>query len=331
MKILMISLDNKILDKDSGVAKRMVEYGKTDELYILIPNRKKTQVDLSSTVHVQSTGGIKVLQFFSLLRYGNSIIKCNNIDNITTQDPFFTGLAGYIIKKLRKRHLEVQLHGDFFDSSYYKNKYPVRYRIGKSIVRRADKLRVVSQRIKKSLVEMGTEDKKINLKPIHVDVDKIRNHKVGINLRKKYVGYSKIFLALGRVEKIKNINLLIDLFGTIVEKNNKILLLVVGDGSEKKKIKEKVRRLGLEDNIKFEGWTNDPISYIKTSDCLLIPSLSEGYGLTAMEASVAGTAVIMSDVGIANHELKKSNIVKIVSSDLYGGFMKEIKNILFGI
>ena len=71
----MISLDKKILDSQSQVAGRMREYGKNDEIFIIIPDREIKTIDLSPSVRVFSTGGNKLAQFFRLKALGNKIIK----------------------------------------------------------------------------------------------------------------------------------------------------------------------------------------------------------------------------------------------------------------
>lgn len=108
---------------------------------------------------------------------------------------------------------------------------------------------------------------------------------------------------------------MIGVFVQVLKASPNYLLLVVGTGSEKLKLENKVKSLGLTNNIKFEDWTSDSASYIKTADCVLFPSLSEGYGLVAMEAVAMGTKLVMNDVGVANFELKPSDKVKIISLD----------------
>jgi len=328
MKKLMISLDKKILDKDSHVAQRMIEYGKEDELFIIIPSNQKIHLKLSPNVHVHATGGNKITQFIRTVRIGIKLSKEKKIEKVTTQDPFFTGLAGLKIKRVTGVALEVQLHGDFFSSDYYKKNYPLRYKLALYIINQADSLRVVGERIYKSLLELDIKKEKISIQPILIDKEKILKHKVQVDLHKKYSGYNKIFLVLGRLEKVKNIMFVVSIFEQEILKNNKdILLLIVGNGSQEKKLKEEVEITHTTENIKFESWTNDPISYLKTSDCLLFPSFSEGYGLVPVEASVAGCKVIMNDVGLANYELPTSALVNIIPIENHKKWIGEIKKI----
>ena len=151
------------------------------------------------------------------------------------------------------------------------------------------------------------------MKPIAVDEEKIKAYIPTIQLHEKYPGYEKIFLVLGRVEPVKNIAWLIDVFADVVKQKSNYVLLIVGSGSEEDTIRSQVTRYRLQENVKFEGWTNDPWSYLKTADCLLFPSLSEGYGLVVMEAIAAGTPVIMNNVGVAGYEMHGSDTVRIAT------------------
>lgn len=314
-KILIISLDKNILDQKSRAAERMKQYGQRDEIFIIIPAEKELGFDLSSSVHVFSIGGNKLAQFFGLLILGRKIIKEQKIDLITAQDPFFIGLLGFWLKKKTSVPLEAQVHGDFYGSDYYRRSgfgNWFRYYLSRWVIRRADHLRVVSQRIKESLIRLGMLAEKIEVRPVVVNEEEIKNDQPKFDLYKKYPGCEKIFLVLGRLETVKNISWLIDVFSQVIEKSPACLLLIVGTGSEKDKLVRKVERLGLTKNIKFEDWTDDPYSYLKTADCLLFPSLSEGYGLVVMEAMAAGTPVIMSEVGVAGYELKLGPKVTIV-------------------
>ena len=51
----------------------------------------------------------------------------------------------------------------------------------------------------------------------------------------------------------------------------------------------------------------------------------QGYGMVPMEANMAGKKVIMSDVGVANYELKPSENVIILPIDYKERFINEIK------
>ncbi len=321
----MISLDKKILDPNSQAAERMVEYGRVEDLYILIPGEKEPMVELSDQVSVYSIGGGRVKKFFRLIEKGLKLVDQKGIGFVTTQDPFFTGLVGCRLKKKKNIRLEVQLHGDFF-SRYYLKENILRYLLAGYVVKKADKLRVVSRRVEQSLIKLGIDREKIELKPIKIDIDKIKNHVPAFNLKDKYPGYEKTFVFLGRLEPVKNIPWLFRILKNIRDQK-KYLLLVIGDGGQRKNLENCAKRNKVQDNVRFLGWVDNPVDYLKTADALLFPSFSEGYGMAAMEAHAAGCKVIMSDVGVAGYELPASDRVKILPQGDFLWWLKEMMEV----
>ncbi len=294
----MISLDKNILLQDSLVTRRMIGYGKEKELFIIIPSRDRRTFDISETVHVQSTGGNRVVQFFRLLLIGRRLIKEKKIDEITAQDPLYVGLAGVCLKKMCGIKLEVQMHGDFL-GGYYGKRWVV-----KMSLHNADTIRVVGERIRQSILPLGIAPEKIIVRPVNNTVEIVTSTPVDVH--QAYPAYEKIFLVLGRLESVKNVLWLINVFKDAVG-DKKYLLLIVGKGSQQAAVQQQVG-----ESVVLEQWTDHPYEYIKSADCVLFSSLSEGYGLVPMEAHALGTPVIMNDVGVAHFELRPSDKVKII-------------------
>lgn len=319
MRQLMISLDKKISNPESRSAKRMVsygvqykkDYGDDSKIFILVPDRKKNRLPLSENVEVITSGGFnKLFQALNLLYIGNSIVNNEDIDNISTQDPFFIGFIGLLLKT-RKTKFQVQLHGDFYGSKYY-NKNFLRKTLGRIVMWRADKIRIVSRRIKQSLKDRGIEPRKMkrNVRPIEPfnTLDRVEKSTI---LHDRYRA-EKIFLWLGRIEPEKNLEFLIDVFAKVVQQKPNYRLLIVGDGKAEDSLRNKANQMQLLQNIIFVPWAQHPAIYLQNADCLVLPSLAEGYSLVVKEATAFNTTVIMNDVGVANYELKPSSKVKIL-------------------
>lgn len=307
MRQLMISLDKKILDITSAAAQRMVEYGKNNELYIVIPHAQKLEQNLSSSVRVYGSGGSsKVCQFFKTCKTARGLVPKFKIDSVTTQDPFFTGLLGLRVSHKFKISLEVQVHGDFFEGDFYRANIfgKIKIFIAKFVLRYADSIRTVGERVKQSLLKIGIEEEKIRIKPITLNVDSTMT--TGI------VQGKKGFVWAGRMEPEKNLIFLVDIFSKVVQRKPSSQLILIGEGSEKELLQQKVKKLNIENNIMFVPWLPSPIDYIKNAQALLLPSLTESYGAVAMEANRVGTPIIMNDVGVANYELKPSDKVRIL-------------------
>ena len=74
-------------------------------------------------------------------------------------------------------------------------------------------------------------------------------------------------------------------------------LLMVGDGPERGRAEWAAREAGLERKVHFLGKQDSIGQWIGTSDLLLLPSLTESFGLVALEAMACGVPVVASRVG----------------------------------
>ncbi len=74
-------------------------------------------------------------------------------------------------------------------------------------------------------------------------------------------------------------------------------LLLVGDGPERAKTERLVKKLGISDQVLFLGNSNEVPKILCYSDLFLLPSKTESFGLAALEAMAANTAVISTNSG----------------------------------
>ena len=104
---------------------------------------------------------------------------------------------------------------------------------------------------------------------------------------------------VSRLEFIKGMDLVIPAFKKILDQHGDTRLIVVGDGSLKEQMQQqavqfectsKVQWAGRQSQENLPGWYNQ-------MDIVLIPSRSEGFGLTAIEAMECGCVVVASDIG----------------------------------
>ena len=304
MKIIMISTDRKVFEEDSDVRRRFSLYGSlVDELHIIIFAKKSLLFKpekISQNVFLYPTNSP------SALRYVHDAIKMSDtisdIDLVTAQDPFETGVAGVALARKFGARLEVQLHTDFL-SPYFKKrniKNIFRVPIGKKVLKKADCIRVVSNRIKVSIEKELPHVRAVpTVLPIFIDIEKIQQTPISTDLHKKYPQFTHITLMVSRLEKEKDAGRAIDAFSKITGNHPKAGLVIVGDGGERKSLESAVKRLDLSKNVVFEGWHEDVVSYYKSADLFLNSSLYEGYGRTIVEALASGTPVLSTDVGVA--------------------------------
>ncbi|MFC5773349.1 MULTISPECIES: glycosyltransferase family 1 protein [Ectobacillus] len=112
---------------------------------------------------------------------------------------------------------------------------------------------------------------------------------------------------VGRFNRQKNHEFLIDIFAAIHKKNENVLLVLIGDGELRPSIQEKVRNLGLEEHVRFLGVREDIANLLQGFDLFLFPSLFEGLPVVLVEAQAAGLPCVVS-----NNITTESNVTGIV-------------------
>ncbi len=333
MKLLMLSIDRKIFEKGSAVALRQIEYAKKyEEVHIIVYTHKKkmpelVETSLGNNIWVYPTRSrSKWLYVFDALKLGRFIVNRREITDVTCQDPFETGLVGTLIKSRHKVNLELQVHVDI-GSPYFRRYTPlgkIRQRMAHYTLTKADKVRVVSERIKRYVLRF-TDENKIEVRPIFVDTEKIKNAPITLDLQKKYPHFREIILMASRLEPEKNIDMAIRSFKIVLEKIPEAGLVIVGKGKEEEKLKKLVKELNMENSVIFEGWIHDPgtmASYYKTCDCFLLTSWYEGYGMTLVEAQAGGAKIVSTDVGVAREV--DATIVGFTPEEIAEGIIKNL-------
>lgn len=93
----------------------------------------------------------------------------------------------------------------------------------------------------------------------------------------------------------KNHEFLINVFAKACKKNKRLKLMLVGDGNLYSKIQQQVDELNIKDNVIFTGSRADANELLQAMDLYCFPSLSEGLGISGIEAQAAGLKVLASD------------------------------------
>lgn len=307
MQVISIGTDTKILD-GGRVFERVKEYAGLVKgkycCYIFTSDAKKIQYEKIDGNFILKAiyGENKIKQIASLFSNITHLIKQEKKGIIWyPQDSFEIGLISLIFKLFFGGKLYAQCHTDISHPNFrnHSKRNYLQYLIGNFVFRRADKIRVVSQRMKNYLIEnLKIDESKILSLPIYFDG-------LGITLAGNEFGVGVVdFLIMSRLSPEKNISVAIQAIDNIRTKTNLDLKLkVVGEGSIV---------LPKKDWITFAPWSTTPIQEYKNAKYFLLPSLYEGWALTAIEAVNAGTPVIMTDVGCA-HEFILNNVNGIVS------------------
>lgn len=99
---------------------------------------------------------------------------------------------------------------------------------------------------------------------------------------------------IGHFNHIKNQSFLIDIFNEFHRNNKSSVLLLVGSGEDEAMLGEKVERLTLDDSVIFAGVRDDVWRMLLAMDCMVFPSLHEGFPLTLIEAQSSKLPCVVS-------------------------------------
>ena len=104
---------------------------------------------------------------------------------------------------------------------------------------------------------------------------------------------------VSRLETIKGMDLVVPAFAKVLKQHPDTRLIVVGDGSLRSTMEQQAIELGCADHITWAGRQPQEVlnKWYSQMDIVLMPSRSEGFGLTAIEAMANGCVVVASNVG----------------------------------
>ena len=131
------------------------------------------------------------------------------------------------------------------------------------------------------------------------------HYRSAISLRKK------VLLFVGRLDKYKGIKYLINSLSILKRKD--AILLIVGQGDERKNLENQVRKLNLKDNVKFLGKLDDKelVKVYNIADIFILPSINrqEVFGKVLIEAMACGTPVIATDLWGVREVVRNAGII----------------------
>lgn len=280
MKVLMLSSDPRVFEPGSAAAARMERY-----------REKLERLDI---VRLDRSRG-RFLRFLRGYREAEKLLNEYHHNLITAQEIEHAFLAWRLSKRFGAP-FEMQIHTDIFSPYFAQESFfnKLRVKLAKFLIPRASYVRVVSERIERSLLAISYKPSAISVLPIFSEVPQGEG-----NIKNKYRDADFVILMASRLTREKNIPLALRAFQKVVEKFPRALLIIVGDGPESEALKLQVTRDKIQNNVKFEGWQNNPAPYYAGADIFLTTSNYEGFGLSAAEALSAGVPVVMTDVGIA--------------------------------
>lgn len=172
----------------------------------------------------------------------------------------------------------------------------------RKIYARANEIVTCSEKVKERLVEFGVNERKIKVLYPAVDLGRYFPRDVSQQyLQEKGLKGRRIILTVGRLVIRKGHDKIIESLPQVAAKIPDILYCIVGIGDQEEKLRNQVRKLGLENYVRFLGRVSSeelPILY-NACEVFVMPSREieqgghiEGFGIVFLEANACGKPVI---------------------------------------
>jgi glycosyltransferase involved in cell wall biosynthesis len=158
---------------------------------------------------------------------------------------------------------------------------------------RVDGVVAISQRIAQLLAEAGVEQSRIRLIHSGIDLIKLQN---GARAPASFTNAPVIGMA-AVLEERKGHRYLLQAALSLKKQGFRLKYRIAGDGSLRRDLHALTARLGLQEDVEFLGFVTDISRFLSTIDIFVLPSLSEGLGLSVLEAMAAGKPIVASRVG----------------------------------
>lgn len=183
-------------------------------------------------------------------------------------------------------------------------------------INQSDAVTAVSESLKKDTLKFFPITRDIKVIPNFICLDDYGLSKNEALKKELAPGGEKIMVHISNFRKVKRVEDVVKVFA-MVKKEIPSRLLLIGDGPDRHKVETLCRQLGISDDTKFLGKMKSSEIFLGLSDLFLLPSETESFGLSALEAMASGVPVISTNTG----GLPEVNIHG------FSGFLSDVGNI----
>ena len=226
------------------------------------------------------------------------MVKLHNIEILHVHYAIPHAYAAYMAKKMLEEEgvyipIVTTLHGTDITlvGSHPFYKPAVTFSINKS-----DAVTAVSKSLKDDTLRLFNIEKDIHVVPNFIDLDKYSHGFLDCQRAMMANDDEKIITHISNFREVKRVQDVVTIFYDI-QKTIPAKLMLVGEGPEREKTECLCNELGITDKVVFFGRSNEIDKILCFSDLFLLPSITESFGLAALEAMASGVPVISSNTG----------------------------------
>lgn len=211
----------------------------------------------------------------------------------------------------------IQPHGTISASSYQrKNQKKIfDFIFGSNLINGAKLVLALSEMESNQIKSIGIVQKKISIVPNGLDISQFQKlPKLGeFRNEFKINPENKIILHLGRIHKIKGIDLLIDAYFDLLKELPKTTLVIAGpDDGDLSNLKDKVTNLGIKENVIFTGpiYGNQKLAAYVDCNVYVLASIYEAFPISTLEALACNKPIVITNCSSISKSI--DNIVGIM-------------------
>jgi glycosyltransferase involved in cell wall biosynthesis len=204
-------------------------------------------------------------------------------------------LAGVAAKVASGKPLVLHVHATAFDQAAGDNVDPAVFAIEKEAFASADRILTVSHFTKQIIVEKhGADEDKVQV--VHNGVDTTEPKTYEPTLQELREQGKRIVLYHGRITIQKGVDYFIQAAQKVIAHDPNVMFVISGKGDMTGQIMQQVGALGLSQHVLFAGalWYEERDQMYQSVDLVVMPSVSEPFGLVPLEAIQHGTPSLIS-------------------------------------
>jgi len=239
---------------------------------------------------IEIKGAFDPGQLFKLLR----ILRSFRPDVLHAHG-YKTNLFAFILARCTEIPVVATVHGWLHSTKKLTRKIDT---LNRRLLPYFDQVIAVSSQIEKELLRSGVPAKRLlQLNNVAAMQRRGVNQQPLPERRNPSAASFKMVGFIGRLEPVKGGADFIAAAAEILASTSKVKFVIAGAGSKKQNLQAQVHELGLETQVEFLGFVEDPAALLQQLDVYVLPSLDEGVPLSLLEAMAAGVPVVASRVG----------------------------------
>jgi len=227
--------------------------------------------------------------------YAKYIAQREDFDVIHAHD-WKSYIAGIAAHNVSGKPVVLHVHATSLDQSGGQGKDPLVHRVEEQAFSKANAIAAVSNYTKHALVkEYDVDPSKIEV--IYNGTDHVVDRPLPEALTHLKKEGKKIVMYHGRITIQKGVDYFVRIAARVLEYEPHTIFIISGEGDMQGQIIHLTHQLGIEKNVMFTGrsvWGDERDQLYQAADLVVMPSVSEPFGLVPLEAVVHGTAALIS-------------------------------------